>query len=211
MSLPQHIRDAIHHYIPSLEGWTEPERACEMAELIYDTKPKIVVEIGTFGGRSAIAQAFALRENNNGGKLYCIDPWRVEYALEGEWKANQDWYKHNIDIHEIHRKCIEAIWGHKIDDWLVVIRSASQYVHELFPAIDVLFIDGNHSEVASLRDSQLYVPRVTIGGYVLIDDTDWEVREGDSVIKSTEKAVRFIEEQCELVKQIGNMRVYRKR
>jgi predicted O-methyltransferase YrrM len=211
MKLPEHIVKAIETYIPPLEGWTRPERACELAEVIIDLKPKVVVEIGTFGGRSAIAMAFALRENNNKGKLYAIDPWRVEYALEGEWKDNQDWYKNNIDIHEIHERCMIAIWQHNLDEWLVVIRAASQHCFKLFPRIDVLLIDGNHSEVASFRDARLYVPNVRKGGMVMIDDLDWQVKNGDVAINSTAKAKEFIEQHCELVKQSGNMGFYRKK
>lgn len=213
MSLPGHIKTAINAYVPTLDGgdWAALERRCEVAELVYDANPKVVVEIGTFGGAGALPIAFALRERNNGGKLYCIDPYRIEYATEGEWSANSDWYRNNIDIHDIHKKAMIAFWGHQIDAWLVVIRAASQHCVELFPAIDVLSIDGNHSEVASLRDAELYVPRVVTGGIVLMDDVDWETRAGDTVIKSTQKAVQFIEAHCDLIKQIGNMGVYRKR
>lgn len=211
MKLPKFMRAAIEEYLPPLDGWTTPERACEMAELILETRPKVVVEIGTFGGRSAIAMAFALRQNNNGGRIYCIDPWRLQDAQEGEWEDNKKWWSQNIDLHEIHRKCMEAIWAHNIDDWLVVIRAASQHVHQLFPEIGVLLIDGNHSEVASLRDAQLYVPKVVSGGYVLADDSDWIVVEGDKTVQSTQKAMLFIEESCDLVRQSGNMRIYQKR
>lgn len=211
MKLPKFMRAAIEEYIPPLDGWTLPDRACEMAELVLETKPQVVVEIGTFGGRSAIAMAFALRQNNNGGHIYCIDPWRLEHAIEGEWDENQKWWQKNIDIHEIHRKCMVAIWGHNIEDWLVVIRSASQYCHQLFPSIDLLLIDGNHSEVASLRDAQLYVPKIAKGGYCLMDDADWQVKEGDTFVPSTKKAMQFIEESCDLVRQSGNMRIYKKR
>lgn len=210
MSLPKHLVEAIETYLPALEGWTRPERACEMAEIIIDKKPKVVCEIGTFGGRSAVAMAFALRENNNQGKLYAIDPWRVEYALEGEWEANQSWYKNNIDIHLIHQHCIEAIWQHNLDDWLVVIRAASQHCFKLFPRIDVLLIDGNHSEIASFRDARLYVPNVVKGGVIMIDDLDWSVKNGDTAINSTAKAKEFIEQHCELIKQSGNMGFYKK-
>lgn len=208
--LPKHIRAAIEEYIPPLEGWTEPARACEMAELVIDTRPQVVVEIGTFGGRSAIAQAFALRQNNQ-GVIYCIDPWRLEYAVEGEWSDNAKWWQENINIEEVHRKCMQAIWAHNLDPWMVVIRAASQYCHQLFPAINVLLVDGNHSEVASLRDVQLYVPHVVSGGHIWADDTDWQIRDGEKVIQSTQKAVEFIEQSCEQMKQIGNMRLYRKR
>lgn len=205
------MRAAIEEYIPILEGWTLPDRACEMAELVLTTRPKTVVEIGTFGGRSAIAMAFALRQNNNGGKIYCIDPWRLEYAKEGEWSENQKWWEQNIKLADVHQKCMEAIWSHNIDDWCVVIRAASQHCHELFRDIGLLLVDGNHSEVASLRDVQLYVPKVISGGYVLADDDNWQIPQGETVIQSTQKAMQFIEESCDLVRQSGNMRIYKKR
>lgn len=211
MSLPKHISDAIHEYLPPLDGWTEPDKACEMAELILEHKPKVVVEIGTFGGRSAIAQAFALRQNNDGGRIYCIDPWRLEYSLEGESSDNRKWWTQNINIDEIHTKCMHAIWQHNLDDWLVVIRAASQHVYQLFPEIDLLLIDGNHSEVASLRDAQLYLPRVSPNGLIWLDDTDWIVADEGKVLASTKKAVELIETQCALVKDMGKHRLYQKR
>lgn len=194
-----------------MEGMSTPERYCDIAELVYDNKPKTVVEIGCFGGAGSLSMAFALRENNNDGKLYCIDPWRLEYATEGEWIENVKWWSHNIDIHLVHRKCMEAIWAHNIDQWIVVIRAASQHCVSLFPEIDFLVIDGNHSEVASSRDAELYMPRVESGGLVLFDDADWQTRDGDKVVQSTQKALALIETQSELVKLMGNMRVYRKR
>lgn len=213
MHLPNHIQDAIRNYVPTLDGgdWADLDRRCEMAEVIYETKPQIVVEIGTFGGAASIPMAFVLRENNDGGKIYCVDPWKLEYAMEGEWEANQNWYKNNIDIDDIHKKFMHAAWSHNLDEWLVVIRAASQHCYELFPKIDVLLLDGNHSEIASFRDAELYVPRVVSGGYVLVDDQDWNVKQGDKMVPSLQKALIFIKEQCDLVKQSGNMGFYKKR
>lgn len=211
IKLPGYIRDAINNYIPALEGWCLPDRACEMAELVCQIKPKVIVEIGTFGGRSAIAMAFALRHVNKGGKIYCLDPWRLDYAKEGEWKDNQEWYEKNVNLHAIHQTCMEAIWSHNIDEWLVVIRAASQHCAELFPKIDLLLIDGNHSEIASLRDAEMYVPRIRSGGYCLCDDQDWIVPVDGQPINSTAKAVEFIKSHCESIRQTGNMGIYRKK
>lgn len=211
IKLPNYIRDAIHNYLPPLDGWTEPDRACEMAELVCQIKPKVIVEIGTFGGRSAIAMAFALRHVNKGGKIYCLDPWRLDYAKEGEWKDNQEWYEKNVDLHVIHRTCMEAIWSHNIDEWLVVIRAASQHCADLFPQIDLLLVDGNHSEIASYRDVELYVPRVRKGGFILMDDLDWSVPVDGQPVNSTRKAADFIKSNCDVVRQLGNMGIYRKR
>lgn len=195
------IADAINTYLPQLEGWLTPGRGIEMAEVILDTHPQVVVELGVFGGRSMLAQAFALRENNDGGVIYGVDPWKVEAALEGENEANRTWWSKDIDLEAIHRGAVNALWQHNLDPWAVVIRAASQHVHQLFPAIDVLFIDANHSEVASTRDVTLYVPKVKPGGTITIDDTDW---------LTTAHAVKLLDAVCELVKDGGNYRVYQK-
>lgn len=212
MSLPIHIRDAINLYIPPLEGWCLPERACEIAEVILDMKPKVVVEIGVFGGRSMIAQGFALRQNANGGKIYGIDPWKKEAALEGESEANREWWGKHIDMHLIHQKMIEAVWAHNLDEWVTIIRNTSQNVYELFPKIQVLTIDGSHTEEASCRDVQNYIPRLVEGGICFFDDVDWSIPTADgTLVNTTRKALKMIEQDCELIRQLDNMRVYRKR
>lgn len=199
--IPPHLSQAIHTYLPQLEGWLTPERGVEMAEVILDIKPQVVVELGVFGGRSMLAQAMALRESNHGGVIYGVDPWKVEAALEGENEANRTWWSKDIDLELIHRGAMNAIWQHNLDEWAVVIRASSQHAYRLFPQIDVWFQDANHSEVASTRDVRLYLPRVKAGGIVTIDDTDWP---------TTKRAVELIEESCELVKDGGSYRVYQK-
>src|SRR6266446_4600898 len=142
MSLPTHLKDAIEHYLPVLEGWLTPERGCEMAELILEHKPEVLVEIGVFGGRSLIACAMSLRENNF-GKIYGIDSWRVEDAVEGKDDAtDKEWWEKKIVLDDIHRGCMKALWDHHLEPWAVVIRAASQHCFQLFPKIDHLYIDG---------------------------------------------------------------------
>lgn len=188
---PDHIQKAIFEYVPSLHGWLLPERGCEMADAIFETKPRICVELGVFGGRSLISQAFALRELNS-GIVAGIDPWRIEDALDGEKdESNRNWWTRNIDIEAIHRSTMKAVWDHRIEPWCAVIRSASQHAAPLFGAIDMLFIDANHSEVASMRDVEMWVPKVRPGGYVFADDYDWP---------STKAAYERLRELCEVVR-----------
>lgn len=201
--LPDHIKKAISHYLPALEGWLDAARGEEMAELIIDTKPEVVVEIGVFGGRSLVAQAFGLRENNF-GKIYGIDPWDVATAVEHfEDEKNNEWWRKNITLEDIHRGCMRAIWDHHLQPWVVIIRAASQHACQLFPNnIDVMYLDGNHSEISSCRDVENYVPRIKSGGYCWVDDCDWH---------TTQKALGMIGTMCDLVKDNGNYRLYRKR
>jgi len=203
VDLPPHITNAIETYIPTYEGWLDVNRGCEMAMLIIETKPDVVVEIGVFGGRSLISQGFALRENHR-GKIYGIDPWAVEIATEGnEDPENIKWWSSNIDIDKIHQDCMKAIWDHRLQEFVVVIRAASQHAYQLFPNnIDILYIDGNHSELSSCRDVELFVPRVKPGGWVWFDDCDWP---------TTQKALSMMDWICDLPRNNGNYRLYRKR
>lgn len=185
-----------------LEGWTTAERGIKMAQLVLDKKPNVIVEIGVFGGRSLIAQAMALRENGH-GKIYGIDPWKKELALEGDSDPENIRWWAAVDLHDIHRKCMEAIWEHRLDSWITVIRSASQDAHHLFSGgIDILSIDGNHSELASCRDVQMYAPKLNEGASVLMDDCDWS---------ETKKAQHMLLEYCNLVETDGKFGIYQKK
>src|SRR6478752_2781523 len=77
MSLPKHIHDAIFEYLEHMDGWTTPERGCEMAERILETKAKVCVDIGVFAARSTIAMGFAARQLID-SIVYGIDPWKID-------------------------------------------------------------------------------------------------------------------------------------
>lgn len=197
--LEKQIRD----WVKSSEGWTTEDRALEMAQLILDNKPDVVVEIGVFGGRSFIPQALALKENGR-GHIYGIDPWTVECAIEGENEANVNWWRKNMDINVIHQYCVNAVWKYGVQERAIIIRAASQYCPQLFPKIDTLLIDGCHSEVASTRDAEHYLPRVKKGGFVWADDCDWA---------TTKRMQTMIEEKCDVLKvgDNGHYKLYKKR
>lgn len=201
MTLPEHIRDAIHHYIPSMDGWTTPERACAMAAAIIETRPQVCVDIGVFAGRSTIAQGFALRDNQR-GMTYGIDPWSPDVAAQADdVDESAKWWENQSRLEDMHRSAVKAIWDHKLEPWVTLIRARSEHVHQLFPDIDFLNIDGGHGELVSTRDVELYLPRVVSGGYVFFDDSDWP---------STQKALTMIEKACYIVEDTGKARTYRK-
>ena len=203
--LPKHIEDAIQNYLPHMQGWTTPERGCEMASRILETQAEIIVDIGVFAGRSTISQGFAARELRT-SMVFGVDPWKIDAQIEGDSvNENAQWWKEKVNLEQMHREAMIAIWAHRLDQWVTIIRNASQYVVQLFPEIHFLNIDGSHTELASCRDVNLYVPRVKSGGYVMFDDCDWP---------TTQPALRLIEESCDLVKKMegaNEARVYRKR
>lgn len=197
---PDLLKSKIYAEIPKLEGWTTPERACLFAGHIVKFRPGRCVEIGVFGGRSLIAQAMAL-EHNKKGTIFGIDPWRTEATLEGENKENQDWWK-TVDLHAIHRGTMEAIWNLGLEDRAIVIRSTGAQAQNFFPnwSLDSVFIDGNHSEVSSVRDVRQWGVKIRAGGFLWMDDCDWP---------STREALRLVQGRFELVGDYGALKLFR--
>lgn len=179
---------AIRSSIAPLEGWCWDEKAIAMAQLILDTRPLTVVEIGVFGGRSLIPQALALK-SLGAGVAYGIDPWRREDALEGSLsEADRAWWA-TVNLDQIHGGCMRAIWEAGVEEHCLVVRSHSRHCPRLFGGgIDILHVDSCHSEEASTRDVTLYLPQVRAGGHIWFDDINWP---------TVAKAVSLLDSSCD--------------
>jgi len=187
--------------IQALHGWCTFEKAKAMADLIVNVQPTLSVELGVFGGRSLIAQGLALR-TIGGGVVWGIDPWTKEASIDGEvGEANRDWWS-KLDINSIRESAVNSVTQFGLWKWIRIIVARSEHCYELFRNIDILHIDGNHSEECSTRDVNLWVPRVRSGGYVWFDDADWP---------STKLAISYMDRYCDTVHDVGGCRLFRVR
>ena len=174
-----------------------------MRNLIWKVKPDVCVEIGVFAGKSLINTALALKENGH-GVVYGIDPWRKETALAGTELTMEDpAFWDTIDLDAVHWDCMRAIWQHEVEKHAIVIRAASLDCHQLFSlrTVDILYVDGGHTEKASCADVACYIGKVKHGGHIWLDDTNYA---------SLKAAIELVERQCVLVKDFGHCRLYKK-
>lgn len=160
--------------INHLEGWCTPEKGEHLAQIILREKPNVIVEIGVFGGRSAIAMGMACQENGI-GTVIGIDPWSSVAALEGGTSPENDewWAKVNYDV--IHRDAVAARFSLGVED-VVEFRKAhdaEQLGEFLDQSIDMLHLDSNHSELVSVRSVRDWTPKLRPGGILVMDDTHW--------------------------------------
>lgn len=164
----------IEAHIPNMHGWCTVEKAKDMAEIILREKPLCCVEIGVFAGRSLVAQAFAL-EDNKKGFIFGIDPWSKQASLEGSnTKENDKWWS-EIDYDFFYRYTLQQIDLHGLTDYCIICRTTSEAMAPVFAneAVDILHIDGNHSEETSCLDVELWFPKVKSGGHIFFDDVNW--------------------------------------
>lgn len=184
----------IHH--KDIPGWCSFEKAEKMMELVYQTRPKICVEIGVYAGSSIYPTACALRFLKE-GVVYAIDPWSNKESIEG-YEPNSPHYRYweTVDLEEIYKCFLAVVNWCRFTEYCQVLRMSSiealpQFADE---SIDILHIDGNHSEEIALRDAQGYLPKLKKGGYLWFDDVNWE---------STSKAIELIMESCTLNEELS--------
>lgn len=188
----------------TLLGWCSTEKAAEMSSLIDREKPALVVEIGVYGGSSLIPQAEAVLKNGV-GKIVAIDPWSVDAALQGcHHPQDLDWWKHESKFDLVHESFLQALIDRGLSKTVHILRTYSDRAVHTFEeeSINILHIDGNHSESVSLADVNNYLPKIKPGGWVWIDDTN------DPRLVP---ALEALATQCHLIRDYSTFRLYRKR
>ena len=164
------VEAIIDHYLATLPGWCTPEKGKRMATLCRGAS--LCVEIGVFGGRGLTAMALALRDQGF-GRADGIDPYTPDASLEGaNDPRNDDWWGH-LDYAAIAQAAQVAVDG--LAPYALLVRTLSRDAVRAYVdgTIDVIHLDGNHSEECSTEDVTLWVPKVRPGGTWIFDDTDW--------------------------------------
>jgi predicted O-methyltransferase YrrM len=105
--------------------------------------------------------------------------------MEGMEGANYDWWS-KVDHHMILKGLIDKIFLFQLNAQIELIKTTSEKA-PLIENIDILHIDGNHSEKASMLDVHKWIPLVRKGGLIIFDDLDW---------LTNEKAVHYLDEHC---------------
>lgn len=200
----------ILNIMPTMGGWCTPAKATRIAEKCFDDSCSLYVEIGVYTGRSFFAASLAMPEY---GVAVGIDPWSVKDSIEGFVDENRDWWG-KLDHEAIYQECLAMQRRLHLSDKCHLIRANSQnalkLVSRLGP-IDVLYVDGNHAEAASMFDAVNYSARVKPGGFIFLDDLDWAVNHDGKKWNTTKRAQEYLGSVCDPVEMIENMGVFRKK
>lgn len=177
-------------------GWCTREKATAMAKSILDRRPHICVEIGVYGGKSLIPCAMALAELS-AGHILGIDPWMPDAAAEGESeKANEDWWRFRSALDQAEAQARNSIVHFGLEHVCNVVKDRGERVVQRFAdgSVDFIHIDGNHTELASVRDVTGWLPKMSKGGLIWFDDINWE---------TTKRAIAMLDEACDVVQDLN--------
>jgi len=138
--------EKVMRIIDSVEGYCKSPQP----QILYNLSKSLkgtgeIVEIGTFAGKSAIALAYAQKENN-GKKVYTID------------------IKEHINLEE-------NLKNASVFDWVIRIVSKSYRVGQKWnKPVELLWIDGAHNFAAVEKDIKMWAEKIVEGGYIALHD-----------------------------------------
>jgi len=163
-------REQLLGIFPILHGWCPQDKALALMELVEKTKPKLVVEVGTWGGKSLFPMALAVRAIG-AGRVISIDPWSAKASAAGQTDPDSEKWWNDQDHEKVYQSFLYHMRKLGVESVIQVIRECSNNVEP--PAdVDILHLDGNHGPEA-LEDAQRFAPKVKLGGYCILDDLDW--------------------------------------
>lgn len=167
-----------------LHGWCSEYKASTLMDLVWLTRPTTIVEIGVFGGKSLVPMAFAVKASGvDKGMVYGIDPWSPMASAEGQDGSNAEYWM-TLDHDAILKHLEEKISLFNLSNHMTLVRATSESAAPI-ENIDILHIDGNHSNDASYYDICKWGPLVRKGGMVIFDDITWS---------TIDKALSYLDE-----------------
>ena len=200
------LKQKVCDHVLFLEGWCSKEKAKQFIDLVLETKPRVCVEIGVFGGSSIFPVASALKFLGQ-GVVIGIDPWDrlecIKYFHPIEEEIHLRWWS-MVNLDAIYQSYENMLKKFELEKYCITMRESSTKAVSKIDFIDILYIDGNHCEPASTLDVILYLPKVVPGGYIWLNDFSWI---------GLQQSVDLLLEACDPVKVIdgGGCMLFRKR
>ena len=134
-------------------------------DLVATLKPALLVELGVDRGESYFAFCQSAAENRTGTRCFGIDTWRGDQHAGGYDETTfAQVSQHNRENYETFSTLLRS----EFDDALAQFEAES---------IDVLHLDGLHTEAAVRHDVQSWLPKLRPGGVLLLHDVDVRSKE----------------------------------
>jgi hypothetical protein len=179
---------ALFHHISPYEGFDPGAWPADMQgwgsedplflEVMSMLKPKLIVEVGSWKGASAIHMARLAKALRLDCRIICIDTWlgSTEHVLgqRPEWRESLQ-FKHGFP--QIYFTFLANVVRAGVADRIVPLANGSDNAALILGAKnvspDLIYIDGAHEEEAVYRDLRHYWRLLAPKGALIGDDFGW--------------------------------------
>jgi hypothetical protein len=127
-------------------------------DLVAVMKPAFLVELGVDRGESYFAFCQSAVENQTGTRCFGVDTWRGDQHAGG---YDETTFAQVAAHNRTHYESFSTLLRSNFDEALTQFADAS---------IDVLHLDGLHTETAVRHDMESWLPKLRPGGILLLHD-----------------------------------------
>ena len=196
------LKNAAFWYMDQIYGWCSHSKASILIDIIQKIGATKIVEIGVWGGKSLVPMAYALKCQGK-GKIYGIDPWDNQKSILGVMNDANRAYWGTVDHEAVYQSLVQNLERFELKTQVELIRAPSVSAEPIYD-IDLLHIDGNHSDITSFIDVTKWVPLVRPGGWIIVDDISWfengKFTQADSV--------KWLDERCQRMGEITDVCIW---
>ncbi len=145
-------------------------------QLIEQTNPKVIIEVGTWKGGSAIKMGNYLKQSNRQAKIYCVDTWLG--ALEF-WTRFKDSEERNLMLKngypQVYYQFLSNVVHNDLQDIIIPVPMPSTMgaavLKDYGVTAELIYVDGSHEYEDVKADIKAYKELCT--GIIFGDDYGW--------------------------------------
>ena len=149
--------------------------------VIKSAQPKVIIEVGTWKGGSAIRMASIVKELELDAAVICVDTWlgSPEHIRAPERNRATEWLNRRWGYPQLYHTFMANVLKWNCQDVIVPYPATSDNAAVIFGQVrlkaDIIYIDAAHEYEPALRDFVTYWDLLNEGGYLIGDDyIGWE-------------------------------------
>jgi hypothetical protein len=165
-------------YPLDLQGWGSASPA--FRELIAAVRPRLIVEVGTWKGASAIHMAEILAAEKSDAQILCVDTWlgalefwtdQADSARYGSLRLRHGWPQvyYQFLANVVHRG-----QQARITPFPQTSATAALWLRYFGLKAELIYVDGSHEEEDVYADILAYWEALAPRGVLFGDDWDWD-------------------------------------
>ena len=141
--------------------------------LIDEVSPRIIIEIGSWYGASAIHMAKIVKEKQLDCHIYCVDTWLGSFE---HWTMTQlrQYLMLKNGYPQFFYQFLFNVKASGVSDIITPVPNTSSMASTLFNVRSIrpqlVYLDGSHEEKDVYNDLENYVPLLDVKGVIFGDD-----------------------------------------
>lgn len=152
-----------------LQGWGGHDFLLKVAQ---ELKPRTIIEVGVWKGRSAIAMAKKLKEHDSDFSIICIDTWLgAQEHFQEQFRADMN---RKNGYPQLYRQFIHNVISQGQQDVIMPLPlsslAAAQLLAKLKIQADLIHIDAGHGYHEVKSDIAAFWPLLKSDGVMIFDD-----------------------------------------